>query len=38
MLLNEKQQAVLSGRFSDMAELTLQIDALSEELKKRGLM
>ncbi len=38
LLLKEKQQAVLDGRFSDMAELTLQIDALADELKNRGLM
>ena len=37
-LLAEKESAVLEGRFSDMAELSLQIESLSEELKKRGLL
>lgn len=37
-LLSEKQSAVLEGRFSDMAELSLQLEALAEELKKRGLV
>ncbi len=38
MLQAEKQQAALSGRFGDMADLTLQIEALAEELKKRGIL
>ncbi|MBR5899913.1 MAG: hypothetical protein IKZ38_00795 [Clostridia bacterium] len=37
-LIAERQECALSGRFSDMAELSIRIDSLAEELKKRGLI
>lgn len=37
-LLNEKETAILEGRFENIAELSNSILELSEELKKRGLL
>ncbi len=37
-LLAEKEQAGIDGRFKDMAEISLVLSELAEELKKRGLI
>ena len=36
-LLKEKERAGLEGRFQDMIRITEDINALTEELKRRGL-
>lgn len=37
-LIKEKEQASLDGRFSDMRQISEEILALSEELKRRGII
>ncbi len=37
-LIAEKERAGLEGRFQDMAELSIDVSELNEELKRRGLL
>lgn len=38
LLLSEKERAGMEGRFRDMADISIEINMLQEELKRRGLM